>query len=52
MEFQNTSMEKSWKNNFRVARILFCIDHGKMAKESWRIMEKSWNLIPENRWEP
>ena len=31
---------------------LFCIDHGKMSKESWKIMEKSWNLIPGNRWEP
>ncbi len=31
---------------------LFCVDHGKMTKESWKIMEKSWNLIPGNRWEP
>ncbi len=29
-----------------------CADHGKMAKESWKIMEKSWNLIMGNRWEP
>ncbi len=31
---------------------LFSVDHGKMSKGSWKIMEKSWNLIPENRWEP
>ncbi len=31
---------------------LFCVDHGKMANESWKIIEKSWNLIPGNRWEP
>ncbi len=28
------------------------VDHGKMMQESWKIMEKSWNLIPEKRWEP
>ncbi len=31
---------------------LFCLDHGKMSKETWIIMEKSWNLIAGNRWEP
>ena len=31
---------------------VFCVDHGKMIQESWKIMEKSWNLIPEKRWEP
>ena len=31
---------------------LFCIDHGKTAKESWKIMEKTWSLVPGNRWEP
>ncbi len=28
------------------------LNHGKMMQESWKIMEKSWNLIPEKRWEP
>ncbi len=28
------------------------MDHGKMMLESWKIMEKSWNLIPGKRWEP
>ncbi len=27
-------------------------DHGKTMKASWKIMEKSWNLILGNRWEP
>ena len=31
---------------------LFCSYHGNMVKESWEIMEKSWNLIPQNCWEP
>ncbi len=28
------------------------VDHGKMMRESWKIMEKSWNLTPGKRWEP
>ncbi len=31
---------------------LFCVDHGKTANKSWKIMEKSWNLILEIGWEP
>ncbi len=31
---------------------LVIVDHGKMMRESWKIMEKSWNLIPGKRWEP
>ncbi len=32
--------------------IFLDIDHGKMMRESWKIMEKSWNLILGKRWEP
>ncbi len=28
------------------------VDHGKTMKGSWKIMEKSWNLILGNCWEP
>ncbi len=31
---------------------LVIVDHGKMMHESWKIMEKSWNLILGKRWEP
>ncbi len=43
-------MEKSWyttNHHFCVALIM-----EKTWKGSWKIMEKSWNLILGNRWEP
>ncbi len=54
--WKNHGILKKGQNHGKIMEFqnihLLDIDHGKMVRDSWKIMEKSLNLIPGKHWEP